>query len=253
MPSATSMKPSTTFTELSHPPLLGSFLSIEGKKAKDSERQREGYGEGQHRHDGTPELPGGGFDQHRADDGSGARERHQHERQGHEEDACKAFGVGFRVGFVHHPRGHRDLESSEERCGEDHEYQEEEDVREPVRRQPVEDVGRHGVAAHDAGDHDDGRDRQRVERHDEEPVHTGADAAQRGTSGAFHEERDGHRDHREHAGGQQGRKAPEDGFDNQRPKRTSARGILLRGGDLRGKAFLNVLFRYDRHRTFGER
>ena len=34
MPSATSMNPSTTFTELSHPPLLGSFLSIEGKKAK---------------------------------------------------------------------------------------------------------------------------------------------------------------------------------------------------------------------------
>lgn len=28
------MKPSTTFTELSQPPLLGSFLSIEGKKAK---------------------------------------------------------------------------------------------------------------------------------------------------------------------------------------------------------------------------
>lgn len=34
MPSATSMNPSTTFTELSHPPLLGSFLSIDGKKAK---------------------------------------------------------------------------------------------------------------------------------------------------------------------------------------------------------------------------
>ena len=33
-PSATSTNPSTTFTELSQPPLLGSFLSIEGKKAK---------------------------------------------------------------------------------------------------------------------------------------------------------------------------------------------------------------------------
>jgi len=35
-----------------------------------------------------------------------------------------------------------------------------------VRRQPVEDVGRHGVAAQNACDDDDGRDGERVERDD---------------------------------------------------------------------------------------
>ena len=103
----------------------------------------------------------------------------------------------------------------------------------------------------ESADKNDRRDRQRVEGYDEESVHAGAQASRGGASGALHEERDGHRDHREDAGGEQGGESPEDRLDNQRPERTSARGILLHGGDLRGKAFLNVLFRYDRHRTFG--
>ena len=213
---------------------LRQFLEHRGEEGEDRKRQGECHRECEHRDDRTPEFARSRFDEHRTDDRSRAGERHQHERQGHEEDAGQAFRIGLGVGLVHHPRGHRDLESPEERSGEDHEYEEEEDVREPVRRQPVEDVGRHGVAAQNACDDDDGRDGERVERDDEESVHGGTEAAACGTSFALHEERNCHRNHREHAGGQQGCKAPEDGFDNQRPKRTASCGVLLRRDDLRG-------------------
>ena len=79
----------------------------------------------------------------------------------------------------------RDLEGPEERCGENHEHDEEDQVGKPVRSQPVEDVGRHGIAAHQTRNQNDRRNGKRIERYDEETVHRSLETSRSRRSAAF--------------------------------------------------------------------
>ena len=110
------------------------------------------------------------------------------------------------------------ISNARERCGEYHEYEEEKNIGQPVRRQPVEDVGRHGIAAHQTRNQNDRRNGKRIERYDEETVHRSLETSRSRRSAAFHKERYGHRDHREYTRSEQRREAPKNRFDNQTPQ-----------------------------------
>ena len=134
--------------------------------------------------------------------------RHQHQRQSHEEDTDQTAFVRVPVALIDHPARKRDLEGPEERCGENHEHDEEDQVGKPVRSQPVEDVGRHGIAAHQTRNQNDRRNGKRIERYDEETVHRSLETSRSRRSAAFHKERYSHRDHREYTRSEQRREAP---------------------------------------------
>lgn len=186
---------------------------------EESEGQTDDQREGEHGNDRGPELAGRRFNQHRSHDGARAGERHEHERQGHEEDAHQSALIGIAVALIDHPARERDLERSEERGGKDHEDDEEDDVGKPVRREPVENIGCHGIAAHDAGDEDDCGDGQRIEQHDEKPEYRRLDPSGSRRAAPLHKEGYGHGHHREHTGGHQRGETPQDRLDNQAPER----------------------------------
>ena len=122
------------------------------------------------------------------------------------------------VALVHHIAAQRDFEGTEERGRENHEHEEENDIRQPVCGQPVEDVGRNAVATHEPSHQDDDGDRQGVEQHDEKEIHKGLETTLcLGFTLTVHEERHGHRNHGEHARRQNGGEAPKDSFENHTP------------------------------------
>lgn len=89
-----SIKPRTTFTVLSHEPDRGSSLSIEGKKAKKpkgkaSPRAKPAHAQQRAHKVALREC----FYKQCADNRAGARERYEHEREGHEEDAQKTGSI----------------------------------------------------------------------------------------------------------------------------------------------------------------
>ena len=58
----------------------------------------------------------------------------------------------------------------------------------PMRSNPVEDVGGDGIAADEAGQDDNQRDGDRVQEHDEDPVHEGFEAPDSRTRRSLEEE-----------------------------------------------------------------
>ena len=149
------MKPSTTFTELSQPPLLGSFLSIEGKKAKIVNGRANATENASIVTIGLQNSPEVDLMSTEPTIGPVQENDTSTSVRAMKKMPAKPFESALAsVLFTIH-EGIVDLESPEERSGEDHEYEEEEDVRKPMRRQPIEDVGRHGVAAQNACDDDD--------------------------------------------------------------------------------------------------
>ena len=221
---------------------LGQFVEQRGEERQDGERQGESYREGEHRDDGLPEVTARyGVDKDIADDGARAGERDQHEGERHEEDAAETALVGFGVGLVHEFAGHRDVECAEKRSGEYHEYDEEDDIRQPVRSEPVEYVGRHGIAAQPARDNDERSDGKRVEQDDEQSVHSGPEPAACLVFGTFQEEGNGHRHHGEDARGKECGEAPQDGLQYHAPKRTAPGGHSL-CGDRRPRSGREVYF-----------
>ena len=147
------------------------------EEGKQGEWKREGDGERKHGHHRCPEFALGGLDKHAADYRSGAAEAHQHECEGKEENASQTTAVAVLVCGVG-PLGRQGyLERTEERCGEYHEYEEENDVRKPVRREPVENVGGHGVTSDQPCEQDDDGDGYGVQEHDEKTVHAGLETA----------------------------------------------------------------------------
>ena len=125
--------------------------------------------------------------------------------------ACRSLLLTIQLGSVI-------SKAPEERCGENHEHDEEDQVGKPVRSQPVEDVGRHGIAAHQTRNQNDRRNGKRIERYDEETVHRSLETSRSRRSAAFHKERYSHRDHREYTRSEQRREAPKNRFDNQPPQ-----------------------------------
>ena len=197
---------------------LGQVFQQGGEESENRKRQGKSQRESEHRHDRHPEFAGSRTNQDVADDRPGAGERHQHQRQSHEEDTDQTAFVRVPVALIDHPARKRDLEGPEERCGENHEHDEEDQVGKPVRSQPVENVGRHGIAAHQTRNQNDRRNGKRIERYDEETVHRSLETSRSRRSAAFHKERYGHRDHREYTRSEQRREAPKNRFDNQTPQ-----------------------------------
>ena len=111
-------------------------------------------------------------------------ERHQHEGQGHEEDAASPFESALESLLLTIHEG-MVISNAPKNDSEDHEHEEEEDVRQWCVASQLKMSARHGVAAEDARDKNDRRDGQRVEGHDEESVHAGAQASHGGASGAL--------------------------------------------------------------------
>ena len=97
-----------------------------------------------------------------------------------------------------------------------------------MRCQPVENVGGHGITAQQTGRKDNDCNRHRVERHDEKAVQRCTHPPAGRTAIAFQKIGYRHRNHRENARGQHGGEAPQNGLDDERPKR-SALGRLARG------------------------
>ena len=147
---------------------MGRSFSKEGKKAKIVKGRAKASEKSEHRHDGHPEFAGSRTNQDVTDDRPGAGERHQHQRQSHEEDTDQTAFVRVPVTLLTIQLGSVISEGPEERCGENHEHDEEDQVGKPVRSQPVEDVGRHGIAAHQTRNQNDRRNGKRIERYDEE-------------------------------------------------------------------------------------
>ena len=197
---------------------FGQAVQQRGEQGEQREGQREHDREGQHRENGSPYLARSRLDQYGTHDRARARERDQHERQRHEKDTSQAAPVRPFVASVHQTARHRDLERSEKGGGENHEDEEEDHVRNPVRGQPVENVGRDGSLSEEVGDDDDDRDRQRVESDDAKSVGQRSESAPRPVLAAFHEKRHGHRNHRKDAGCQQGCQSPQHGLDDGGPQ-----------------------------------
>ena len=231
------------------------FLQELREQSEDGEGEGEGHREGKHGDHRRPELALGGLDQDRAHDGTRAGEGHQHEGEGHEEHACKALLAGIRIALVLPGGWEHDLERPEEGGGEDHEHEEEDEVREPVRGQPVEDIGGHGLAAEQAGQTDDDADGHRVQQDDEQAVHEGLEPALVRVFRPLQEEGDRHRDHREHAGGEEHGETPEDGLYDEGPQAAAilrvlriADGRLVGGCVRRGYSDAeSIIFRESAH------
>ncbi len=213
---------------------LGQRFEPRGEQREERKGQREDHRERQHGYDRRPKLARGGLNEHRSDDRPRARERHEHQRERHEEYARQTALVGFGVAVVDQLAGQHDLESSEERRREDHEYCEEYQIGQPVRGQPVENVGRNGVAADEPRKEYYHADGHRIEHHDEKAVHQSAETAPSHAARTLQEERDGHGDHGEHARSEQRDKGPAHGAQDESPQRDARRGFVVGLHALRG-------------------
>ena len=187
---------------------------------EEHERQGEGQRERQHGHNRSPELALSGIDEHGTHDRAGATEGNEHEGEGEEEHSPEALAlVNLSVAGVRQLGRKHNLEGSEEGSCEDHEHQEEDDVREPMRCKPVEYVCRHRVASDQACNQNQYGNRHGVQQNDENAVHQGAEAVLRRLVVPLHEEAYRHRDDREYARRQQSREAPENRSENHTPQR----------------------------------
>ena len=194
---------------------LGELLQRRREKGQQGKGQGEGNGEGQHSDHGGPEFALRALDEHGSHDGAGAAKAYQHQRKGQEKHAQKAVLTTFGIGLGGPAGRQGNFKRAEERGREHHEDDKEQDVREPVGGQPVEDIGRYRFAAQEPGKADDDADGHRIQQHDENPVHKGLEAA---AGLLLEEERHRHGHHREHAGSQEHQEAPEDSLQNQTPQ-----------------------------------
>ena len=178
------------------------------EEGEDSERKGEGYAESQHRNHRSPEFPLSTFYQHSPYYRTGAGETHQNQSQGQEKDSPQTFLARILICSVN-PFGRQyNLKGSEERCRKDHKYQEEDEIRQPVCRKPVKDVGSNRIPSKQPGEAYDNTYRKSVEQYYEKPVHQSLEATLFRVIATFQEEGDGHRHHREDTRGQQHSKSP---------------------------------------------
>ena len=99
-----------------------------------------------------------------------------------------------------------------------------------MRCKPIEYVCRYCLATEKIGEADDDGDRQCVEQNDEKTVHECLESACCRRRRTFHEERDGHRYHRENARCQKHSKSPEYGLENESPDGVSCLLLFFGSG-----------------------
>ena len=197
---------------------LGELAQNRREQGQKGERQGKGNAEGQHCDHGGPELSLSALDKHGSNDGAGATETHQHQRKGKEEYAQEAALAALFIGLGGPAGGEGNLKRAKKGRRKHHEDNEEYDVGQPVRCQPVEDVRRHGFSAKGPCEADNNADWNRVQKHYEKAVHGCVEAPFCGRSAPFQEEGHGHGNHREHARGEEHQEAPEDGLKDEAPE-----------------------------------
>ena len=178
---------------------LGQRVEPAREGAEEGKRNRKREREAEHDGNGAAEVTCGGAGQGTADEGTGAAEADDGQRGSHEEDADQATAVRLRVHLVGPAGGQLDLKGAQEAHPEDDEQQEQEEVEVGVRGNQVQHVhpehrrqqqAQAGVDEDDAGAVDEGV----------------ADALCAGLA-LLGEEAHRHRNQREHARREQGRKA----------------------------------------------
>ena len=196
----------------------------EQRKGK-RQRQAEAAHAGGELHGAAVGSEGAG--QQAAQNGARARKRYEGQRQRHEENAERAAYAFGLADFVGPALGQRQLVVAEERESEDDEDDEKGDVEPDVGRNVVEDVGVDAV--HQVKRHA----QQHIDQKDEEAVKRGIEHALASRPRFFGEEADRERDHREHAGGEQGHQAPDESQEKDGPQAFALHfgtGIFYRTG-----------------------
>ena len=194
---------------------LGKLFEHRREEGQEGKRQGKGNAEGQHGDHRGPEFPLGALDKDRTHNGTGAAEAHQHQRQRQEKHAQQASFVTLGI-CLGGPAGRQgNLKRTKERRRKQHENHKEQDVGEPVRTEPVKDIGRHRFTAQKPRKANDQANGNGIEQDDENAVHEGFESA---PLLLLDEEGHRHGHHGEHARGQEHEEAPQDGLQDKAPQ-----------------------------------
>ena len=147
---------------------LWHLLQHRREECKECKWQCKGGREGQHRKNWRPDIARArsSINNYHTYDWACTRERYKHQCQGHKEDTQDTALLRLCITLVYELAWQGNLESTEERRCKYHKYSEENQVREPVCRNPVEDVGSDCIASRYMRDNDKYGDWQCVECHD---------------------------------------------------------------------------------------
>ena len=191
---------------------LGCLLEQRREQGEEGKRYGQRNGEAQHADGGSEDgtLRGHGHEEE-SDDGTCARERHQRQREGHEEDGEQSCGA-FRFGIdLRRPRrGQRQFEGAEEGCRKYHQQQTEQDVEYGIGGEGVEGAG--------TKEQRDRQTQQDVDDDDAQAVNGGLADGLRAFFVTFQEERYGHGDDGPYAGGKQGEETAQQSFEEYHPQ-----------------------------------